>query len=373
MEKQHPRINLLHLSTARTWRGGEQQIAYLFDELARQPQINQLIVCARNSAMHRYCVQNNLPHVALVKVFSFNLLFAYQLKQICQKHQIHLVHLHDPHAHQFAILSADVFGNPVPCVLSRRVDFAVKNSRYSRYKYNHPIIKKILCVSEAVRQVMLPVIQQPQRLERIYSGIDLHKYENAKAHGLLRKQYSINPDEQIIGNTGALTEQKGYFVFLDTARLIVNAGVKAKFFIIGHGHLEKKLKNYAEAQQLQDRVIFTGFRPDVAALLPEFDLFLSTSVAEGLGTSVADAMACGIPVVATASGGTVELVIPDQTGLLSPVGNSSHLAQNVLRLLQNPALAQQLAGNARLHIQQFSKAETARQTLNVYRQTLGYQ
>ncbi|PSJ73445.1 hypothetical protein C7N43_29120 [Sphingobacteriales bacterium UPWRP_1] len=362
---------MLHLSTARTWRGGEQQIAYLFDELSRQPQITQLIVCARNSAMHRYCAQNNLPHVALVKGFSFNLLFACQLKQICSKYHIQLMHLHDPHAHQFAVLSADVFGNRVPCVLSRRVDFAVKNNRYSRYKYNHPVIKKIICVSEAVRQVMLPAITNQQRLVRVYSGIDLTKLENAAAKGILRNQYAINSNEPIIGNTGALTEQKGYFAFLDTARLLTNAGINAKFVIIGKGHLEKKLKMYAEAQQLQDRVIFAGFRTDVTDLLPEFNLFLSTSVAEGLGNSVAEAMACGIPVAATASGGTTELVIHEQTGLLSPVGNSGHLAQNVLRLLQNPALAQQLALNARQHIQQFSKAETARQTLQVYRHVLG--
>ncbi len=370
MEQIPLNIRLLHLSTARTWRGGEQQIAYLAEELSRVKGLTQIIVCARYSAMHLYCREKGLPHRAFTKAFSFNLFFAYQLKRVCRQHQIDLIHLHDPHAHQFGVLASDVFGNSTPMLLSRRVDYPVKSSSYSQYKYNHPQIKRIICVSEAVRQVMSKTITDPTKLVRVYSGIDLGKFSNIATTGLLRKTFHIASDEKIIGNTGALTEQKDYPTFLDTARRLLDEGVKAKFVIIGQGHLLKQLTRYASKLDLLPHVIFTGFRSDVASLLTEFDLFMSTSAAEGLGTSIADAMACGIPVIATDAGGVGEMVLHEQTGLLVPVGDSLSLSKAVQRLLQNPALAKQLSQHALLHIQQFSKANTAQNTLGIYRTVL---
>lgn len=363
-------LRIIHLATARTWRGGEQQVAYLTGELSRHEQVEQCIVCTRHSAMHRYCLEQKLPHVALRKGFSFNLWFAYQLKKIGNQFNASLLHLHDPHAHQFGVLAADIFGNKTPMVLARRVDYPIKNNAYTLYKYNHPLIERIVCVSEAVKQVMLPVVKNPNKLVRIYSGIDLERYRPQKTGGILRSEFNLSPDEIIIGNTGALSPQKDYYTFLNTARQLLDAGVNARFFIIGQGEQEKDLKRYANEKGLSGKVIFTGFRTDVPDILPDFDLFLSTSGAEGLGTSVAAAMACGIPVVATQSGGVTEMVVHQKTGLVAPVGNSALLAQLVLSLLHQPQLATQLSRAGVEHIQQFSKQNTAQHTYRLYREIL---
>jgi len=363
-------IRLLHVSTARTWRGGEQQIAYLVDELSKRSGLTQHIVCTRGSAMHRFCEEKGMSFSAITKVFSFNLFFAWRIKEICRRHHINLIHLHDPHAHQFGVLAADVFGNRIPMILSRRVDYPVKQGAYSRYKYNHHLIKRIICVSDAVKQVLLQAVSDSSKLIRVYSGIDLDKFSNPAPSGILRKTFQIPDNEYIIGNTGALSEQKDYLTFFDTARNLMDTGVKARFVIVGQGHLFRKLNEYAAEKGLLPHVIFTGFRSDVADVLAEFDLFLSTSIAEGLGTSIADAMACGIPVVATDAGGVREMVISEKTGLLVPVRDSHALTLAVQRLLQNPEYAQKLSRHALLHIQQFSKGKTAANTYDIYQSVL---
>ena len=133
-------MNILHFSSAITWRGGEQQIIYLFEELALSD-VKQWIFCVKNSALAHYCQVKNIPHLTYIKRFSTNPIVSWQLKKIVAKLKIDLVHIHDSHSHTFSYIST-FLGNKTPFVLSRRVDFPVQKSFFSQKKYNHPAIKK---------------------------------------------------------------------------------------------------------------------------------------------------------------------------------------------------------------------------------------
>src|SRR5690606_28372567 len=126
--------------------------------------------------------------------------------------------------------------------------------------------------------------------------------------------------------------------------------IKAAFLAIGQGHLEEELKAYAQEQGVSDKIIFTGFRNDIPQIFPELDVLLFSSRTEGLGSTILDAFACGVPVVSTNAGGIPEIVTNEETGLLAPVGDATALANNVLRVLQDPDLAARLkkAGMARV-------------------------
>ena len=87
----------MHISTARTWRGGEQQIAYLINELRQLPNLNQQVICTRGSAMHHYCKKQGIDHIAQTKAFTFNPFFAHKIKQVCKQNHIDIIHAHDPH------------------------------------------------------------------------------------------------------------------------------------------------------------------------------------------------------------------------------------------------------------------------------------
>lgn len=354
----------MHVSTPQTWRGGEQQVAYLATELRKLHQ-NQVLMVAQGSAMERFCANEGLVHHAAPKKSSMPFGFARQLAHWAKHHEASLVHAHDSHAHTACIIAVVFFGLKAPIVLSRRVDFKVGKSWLSRFKYNHRQIKKILCVSGAIKAVMMQCIKRTERLEVVYSGVDTGKFPR-EIPGILRKEYQIDESTPLVGNVAALADHKDYFTFVDTVKLLVERGVKAAFFIIGDGPQREEITAYVNALGLQKHIIFTGFRKNISHILPELDLLLFTSKMEGLGTTILDAWSAGVPVVATAGGGIPELVKHGETGLLAEVKNPEACAEHVMHLLTNPQERKAIINAAQTKVQSFSKEVTAQKTLDVY-------
>jgi glycosyltransferase involved in cell wall biosynthesis len=356
------KIKVLHIVTALSWRGGEQQVAYLLDEL--DCKVNQFVLCSEGSLMEAHCMEQEIEHFTHAKRSGFDLSYAKKIRNLCQEFKIDVCHMHDAHAHTFAILAADIYGNKLPLVLSRRVDFPIKKKWSSKHKYNHKLIKKILCVSNAIKDITAEGINDKSKLLTVYSGIDLTKFGDPK--GSFKRELNIRNEEILIGNTSALADHKDYFTFLDVAENIVRINSNVKFVILGDGPMREEIINYGESKNLGEKLIFTGFRSDIPQILADLNLFLITSKTEGLGTSILDAFACKVPVIATAAGGIPELVIDRHTGLLNPIKDVDSIAKGILELINNPELASILVNNAFSKVQMFSKKETAKQTLSVY-------
>lgn len=361
-------MNVLHLSSERSWRGGEQQIAYLIDELSREG-IQNRVACRQGSAFESYCRQQAIPHISLPFSSSVDVRTALGLKKYCRQHAPDLMHLHSSKSHGLAVLSAWL-GNPTPMVLSRRVDFPLKKNWLSQKKYNHPGIRRILCVSDAIREIVQKDISHPRKVLTIHSGIDLSKFSTAPSDNSLREKYNIPTGCWLVGNTAALAPHKDYFTFVHTVELLEKEHFPAYYFIIGTGPMEEEIKAYVKAKGLEEKIIFTGFLNNIPQILPELDLFLMTSKTEGLGTSLLDAFASKVAVVATAAGGIPEIVKHEKTGLLAPAGDASQLALQVKTLLQNKKLREELIQTAHAFVQSFSKKDTAHKTIAVYRELL---
>ena len=177
-------MNILHFSSATSWRGGEQQIAYLAKEL-RAANIEQVILCVTNSPLASFCEQENIPFYTYKKKASIAPGPAVKLAKIARLENISLVHIHDAHAHTFAVVAATFFGLQTPLILSRRVDFPIKRSILSKWKYNHTAIKAIICVSHFIKEIIAPDISDTSKIEVIHSGVDLSKFQFKKS-GILR-------------------------------------------------------------------------------------------------------------------------------------------------------------------------------------------
>jgi len=361
-------MKILHFSSAKTWRGGEQQIAYLIEEL-EQLGVQQWVFCRKNSALADYCLLNNIAHLTYRRGFSVNPAIAIQFKKNCSQLKIDVAHLHDAHSHTFAYMSA-LLGNPTSYILSRRVDFPVRNSVLSLKKYNHFSIKKILSVSQKVQDILRPAIRDTSKLQVVHSGIDLTRFSVADT-GILRKEFQLPKSTLLIANVAAIAPHKDYFTFVDTAVILLQKRSNLKFLIIGaDGGEAEKIKEYIQQKQLVQHFIFTGFRKDIPAILPEIAVFLFTSKEEGLGTSLLDALACGVPVVATSAGGIPEIIQHQKNGLLAPVGDAPQLAKHVHTLLTQPTLVANFIKKGKEIVQQFSKKQTAQKTLVVYKEIL---
>lgn len=360
-------MKILHLSSERGWRGGEQQVAYLIEELNRLG-VENIVACRDNSSFANRCKSNGWPYHSLAFRSSLDLSTAWAIKKICRKENVDLIHIHSGKSHGIAVLSATL-GNATPLVLSRRVDFSIRRNRMTKWKYNHPQIFRIISISRAIDRMVRTAIRRPEKCTTVYSGIDINRFSHAT--GYLRKTYQIPSSTMLIGNTSALADHKDYSTFIKTAKILNRAGFKGKFFIIGDGPLRASIYRDIVQRQLQNDVIMTGFLENISEVLPELDIFLMTSKTEGLGTSVLDAFACRVPVVATRAGGIPEMVIHEKTGMLADIGDTATLAKYVKFLADQPNIRKQLVEGAYEHLlYHFTREKMARGTLDVYQSAL---
>lgn len=357
-------MRIIHLSAEKTWRGGEQQLAYLIKELSIL-EFQQLIVCRENSAFEKYCIEQNIPYSSLKIRHQFDLVSSYKLKKIAKDFDASLIHLHSSHAHAIAVWSY-FLGNKVRLILSRKVDFPISSNFLSNIKYNCSKISNIICVSNAIAEVIKPAIKKPEKIRVVYDGIDLEQFTTTPVM-YLRDFLHIPSEIPIIINTSALADHKDYPTFLSFAKKLLKK-MSAKFVVYGDGPLKAEIENMSENLGLSEHIYFMGFDPNVRQLLPSADYFVMTSKTEGLGSSILDAYAAKVPVIATAAGGIKEIVLNEKTGLICPIGDADQLAEAVFKLQNNQDLKNRIIQQASQFVDSFSYQEMAKNTAKVYRE-----
>ncbi|MCC9077578.1 glycosyltransferase [Litorilinea aerophila] len=171
-----------------------------------------------------------------------------------------------------------------------------------------------------------------------YNAIDVARFTNGipDTSQFIREKLNIPPTAPVIGSVGRLTKQKGYHHFLEAAAIVSATIPSAKFLLVGSGEEEANLKRMAQDLQLQNHVIFAGAQAHVEPFLSIMDVFVSSSLWEGLPTVILEALLVGVPVVGTAVSGTEELVKGSEIGCLVEPGNPRALALGILAMLSHP-------------------------------------
>jgi glycosyltransferase involved in cell wall biosynthesis len=171
----------------------------------------------------------------------------------------------------------------------------------------------------------------------------------------------------IVGNVAALAAHKGQRYLVAAAAGVVRELPDTRFLIIGEGELREQLERQIHGLGLDRHVVLTGFRGDVLGLVKSLDVFVMSSITEGLGSAILEAMACGRPVVATRAGGIPEAVDHEVTGIIVPPQDEHALSAAMLRLLRSPRLRDQFgqAGRQRV-IDSFSVDRLVQGTADVY-------
>lgn len=330
-------MRILHLDEQRGWRGGEQQASYLVRGLAQRG--HEVHIAGRSGG--EFITRDHGAELAGVHAFPFageaDLYTAYALARLVRREGIHILHAHTSHTHTLACLARRV----AKCgrvVVSRRVDFAPSRGLWSRMKYRWP--DRYIAISNAIADVLYAAGVPPDAVKVVHSAIDPHRFD---VPPLDTRSLGLPEDAAVLGNVAALVGHKDQATLLHAMARVAPAWPQAHLVIAGDGPLRAALEALRDRLALGGRVHFLGYRDDIPRLLRTLDIFVMSSKEEGLGTSVLDAMACGVPVVATAGGGIPEMVRHDTTGWLAPVGDAEALARGIVTLGRDPALCKRLA------------------------------
>jgi L-malate glycosyltransferase len=355
----------LHIDTQRTWRGGQRQVLLTVLGLRERGHRAVLVAHPEGELAKRASEGHDL--IRLAPRAEVDLHAAWRFSRIIKDLKPDVVHAHDPHAVAVAALALSLSTSPqVPALIaSRRVAFRLKSNAFSRWKYHQ--VDCFIAASDSIHAMLLTDGIEASRVVTVYEGIDIHRIQ-AEPAANIHAELWLPTHAPIVGAAGALTSEKGHRYLIDAAALVVREVPDARFVILGEGDLRPALERQVKELRLEKHVLLPGFRPDVLAFLRSFDLFVMPSVAEGLGTSLLDAMAASKATIASNTGGIPEVVVEGETGLLVPPRDHHALTHAIVQLLKDPALRERMGRAGLERVQRiFSAGRMVEQTIDAYR------
>jgi L-malate glycosyltransferase len=293
-----------------------------------------------------------------------------------RRHGVDIVHTYSFYGNVFAIpparLAAPVV---VASVRDRGLYLTPMQKRVQRHVCR--LADRVLVNAEAVKTWLVNDGFSAARITVIPNGVDLSRFDARADRAAVRRSLGVAEDVRLVAVVSRLHRLKGIEDFLDAAAVVAAAHPDVRFLIVGEpspvdniAYLEE-LSQRAQQLGIGDRVIFTGLRDDVPALLSAVDVSVMPSLNEALSNVLLESMAAGAPVVATDVGGTTEALEADRNGLLIPPSNVAAMAAAIDRLLSDPQWARGLGARARQAIvDRFSLDRMAAATAAIYEELL---
>ena len=346
---------IVHLASGREWRGGQRQAWLLARELARLG-VEQTVVTGRGSALAERLEADAIPRRLVAWRAGLDPRVLPPLLRELRRTPA-ILHAHDAHALTLGGVAAGLAGRPL--VVTRRVDF------HLRRRGCWVRADRVIAISHAVARVLVADGVRPDRVAVVHSGLDLEAVRRTPKLGI-RARLGLGHEARVAANVAALVGHKDHATLFRAAARLAPSYPDLHWVVAGEGPERRALERLRDELGLAGRVHLTGHLDDPARLIADADLFVMSSRQEGLGTSVLEAMALGVPVASTTAGGLPEM-LGDGAGVLAPPGDPAALADAVARLLDDPGLARSVAQRARGAAERFSAARMAAEVLAVYR------
>ncbi|MCC6318967.1 MAG: glycosyltransferase family 4 protein [Gemmatimonadaceae bacterium] len=331
-------MRILHIDSGREWRGGQRQV-YLLARGQRAAGDEPIVIGQPEGPLVRRLRGVGAAASAVRMRGEWDLAAARRIRAQIRGWRPHIVHAHDARSHALA-MAALIGVRGVPLVVTRRVI----NAPRGRLKYGSRVAR-FIAISAAVREALVTAGVDPRRVDVVHSGVPAPRVAAARDW---RVELGWPADAVVCGIVGAMTAEKGIGILHDVAaRLPDDVREHARLVLLG-GHARGR-------ESIEGLEAFrAGFVDEIHAAMAGLDILWHPSSAEGLGTSVIDAMALRVPPVAFAVGGLPELVDNEHSGLLVPAGNVAAFAAAVARLVRDAPAREQLAAAGPARAAEFS-------------------
>jgi glycosyltransferase involved in cell wall biosynthesis len=351
------------LSTFRV--GGAEALALELASRASRDRFEPVAIALRRTGdMEPRFAQAGIPTLALgcAEDRGLDLGGLARFAQALRRRRVKVLHCHNRMATVYGVPAARLAGVPV-IICTRHAAPTIYRSRGRPTLLERmaiPFVDHFAAVSNEVRETAARFKRLPaKRSSVIYNGADLQRFRPASPARSAEKPALIC--------VARLSPEKRHDVLLAAVRRLLDSGLALDLTVVGDGPTRPALEKQIADLRLEGAVRLLGMRDDVAELLREADLFTMPSATEGMPITVIEAMACGLPIVATAVGGFLELVKDGENGFLVPVGDADALAQALARLIRDRDLLRRIgAANRRVAEEKFDIADTVRNYEELY-------
>lgn len=345
-------MKILHIETGRHLYGGALQVCYLLEGL-RQKGTENVLLCTAGSEIARMAASNATIE-AIPMHGELDLLFPFRLAGLIRRHRPDVVHVH---SRRGADLWTGVCARmlKVPVVITRRVDNR-EWPPFARLKYGS--YDRVVSISEGIRQVLLSEGLMPDQVQCIHSVVKPGQYREARDRNWFAGQFGVPAAAPLIGVIAQLIPRKGHRYLLEIMPRLRAKFPELQVVFFGQGPLRDELEASVTGHGLVGVVTFAGFRNDMPKILPCLDLVVHPALMEGLGVSLLQAAAAGVPIIGARAGGIPEIVHDGVNGRLVNPGNTEQLYEAVSQLLTQPELRQQYGSAGRNLVERDFSVET---------------
>jgi L-malate glycosyltransferase len=346
---------VIHVASGREWRGGQRQVWLLAQQLRRLG-VDQVVVTGPDTELDRRLRSSGIPvRTGRWAAGVDPRVVPAILSELRRRPAV--LHAHDAHALTLAGICSWLHASPL--VVTRRVDFPLRHAGFWARA------DRVIAISHAVANVLVQSGVSRERIRVVHSGISLEETRKATPLGV-RDLLGLAPGARVAANVAALVPHKDHANLVNAAGQLAQRHPDLHWVIAGEGELRPALETQIRQLGLEGRVHLMGHVPSPERLIADADVFVMSSRQEGLGTSVLEAMALGIPVASTTAGGLPEM-LGASSGLLVPASDPGALAEAVARILENAEVGARLAAQARTSVLRFSDLRMAEEVRSVYR------
>jgi len=377
------KLRVAGVDPERRFAGGEAQVLGLTLALSQAGHQAELF-CAEEGELWRRASAAGIRCHPLPIRNSIDVAAGFRLRRLVRDRRYDIVHFHTARAHALAPYLYGLAGNdetrPRPrLIVTRRMDY-VPNRWFAPWLYNRAV-DGIAAISPSVAEALVAGGVKRDRIALIPSGVDCERFQppTEAARLAARAALGLTSDQFVMGTVGMLEPRKGHRTLVEAlARLEAHSAICETqcCLIAGGGSLQAALADQISALEAGGQIApgvirMPGACTDPYSILAALDLFVMPSLAEGLGVAALEAMACGLPVVASEVGGLRDLVTDGATGLLVPPADPAALAEAISKLASEPNLRAAMGAAGRLRVaDHFSLATMAQRTLTLYRDCL---
>ena len=342
---------ILHLIDT-TGPGGAEMVFIQLADKMRDRGLNSIVIIRGPGWVQDELIRRGIDPYIIPAKGSFAFGFLYQLVRLIKKHQVSLIQSHLLGSNVYAAMAGLVTGVPVVATYHGMVDvspnerFKVLKKKVMQWGIEHYV---------AVSQHLLENIREQKLLDInkasvIYNGVDLARFE-APPEWDIRESLGVPKNVLLVGALGNIRPAKAYHVLIEAAAILIPKYPQLHFVIAGHkkAKLMEKLNAQLERLGIQHHFHFIGFIQESAGFLQQMDLFALSSSSEGFSIATIEAMAAGLPVLATRCGGPEEIITSGENGLMVKPGNPEAFAHGLAQYIDLPELKHNMAASGKAH------------------------
>ncbi len=330
------KIKVMHVMQNLEIGGLENGVVNLVNRIDRN-EFDVSICCLRGFGCLKERVSSGVKIININEKTGFQLSTVFKIASLCRREAIDVIHTHGWAGGYFSgVIGAKLSFVPVILNGEHGTMYFERPLRALAQKLLARIVDGIVPVCGDLKKNVISNFKiNGRKVFPVINGVDTEKFRpDSGLKRSCRKELGIGSHEFVIGSVGRLVPVKDYSTLIRAVPAVIGKVAKARLLLVGDGVMRRELEALAVSLGVRERVIFAGAQKNIPGLLNVMDIFVLPSVSEGLSNTILEAMSTGVPVVATNVGGNTEIVLNNETGVLTPVGDGARLSEEIVLMSQ---------------------------------------